>query len=227
MILLDISSESASRLTEVHQYLNHVRSLALSDGLLTSSTESLIAKGLFFVHLYGALEYTVRSCVRLALHELTAQNHAIKDYNSPVLSLVLDAELRSLAEPNAKTSTWKRRRALFDRISSSEPASFDETLWPIDGGNIRYEQLQSVWETFGISGPVLPRMEMKGLLEEVAEKRNAIAHGRESAKSVGRSKSLSDLEAVFRAVSEECSYVIDCFETYLSERHCLANYHAP
>ena len=101
------------------------------------------------------------------------------------------------------------------RFGPEHTVQLDEGVVPTDTSNLRYEQLAEIWETFGISSPVLPRMSLRGRLSEITEHRNAIAHGRESPAAVGSRYSTGELETRMREVYEVSEYLILTFEDYL------------
>ena len=71
-MLSSVSAESTARLREVASYLRFLDD-QITKGGLTVNRDLVTAKGLFFVHLYSALEFTVTATVRetiLALSKL-------------------------------------------------------------------------------------------------------------------------------------------------------------
>lgn len=214
-MLKDISRISSRRLQEVRSYMNMVRKLAAKTNPLTFTSEVTIAKGLFFVHLYGAYEYTVTAAVQKSIQIINASPYTIADCEPVLLSLVLNPQCDSLSDVG-RTKTWERRWNLFEQIFSANSINIDDSLFPTDGKNIRFSQLESIWKTFNIHDPILPRMILKGRLEELVNNRNLIAHGTESPAVVGGRYSSNDLSIRFKDINELCTYIIQVFETYLS-----------
>lgn len=219
MLLSHVSAESAARFVEVSLYLRLIDKLSSNPPVFTR--ELAPAKGLFFVHLYGTYEYTVNSAVQEVLRHINRRNIKIADCHPTFLSLALDPECRSLAGVGPD-KTWDRRRTLFRRAKSSEEVTVAETLMPASGGNPSYEHLCSIWETFCIRDPVVPRRELIGRIKELVESRNAIAHGREPAGAVGGRFTTSELHTRHTDISEVCSHVVQSFENYLDNRHYMA-----
>lgn len=220
MLLSHVSEESSARFLEVNLYLRFIDKLSSPPLIYTRELAS--AKGLFFVHLYGTYEYTVTAGVQEALRHINGGKLRIADCHPAFLSLALDSECRSLADVGPD-KTWARRRALFGRVGSSEEVSIRETLMPTSGGNPSYEHLCSIWETFCIRDPVVPRPELIGRIKELVESRNAIAHGRESASAVGGRFTIGDLRTRHTDISEVCSHLLRSFDNYLSCNHyCVA-----
>lgn len=213
-----VSAESAARLVEVRLYLQLIDNVSLTPRGFTRELTS--AKGLFFVHLYGTYEYTVTAAVQESLRHINQGKSKIVDCHPVFLSMALDPECRSLVDVGPD-KTWDRRRVLFRRINSSEEVAVAETLMPTSGGNPKYEHLCSIWETFCIREPVVPRPLLIGRIKELVDSRNAIAHGRESASAVGSRFTPAELHTRYADISEVCSHVIQAFENCLDNKHYL------
>lgn len=218
MALSHVSIESAARFVEVGLYLRFIDKLSFPPYNYTRELAS--AKGLFFVHLYGTYEYTITAAVQEALRQINRGKPKITDCHPVFLSMALDSECRSLADVGPD-KTWDRRRALFRRVRSPEEVAVVETIMPTGGGNPSYEQLCSIWETFCIRDPVVPRTELIGRIKELVESRNAIAHGRESASAVGGRFTTAELHGRHADISEVCSHFVRSFENYLDSKHYL------
>jgi hypothetical protein len=120
------------------------------------------------------------------------------------------------------TKAWPRRRDLFARTKSIEAVAINDSVFPADGYNIKFEQLESVWETFCINSPVLPRAPLRTRLHEITDNRNAISHGRESPTTIGGRYSVQDLERILSEIDELCTYVVNTFEEYVDNEHFLS-----
>jgi MAE_28990/MAE_18760-like HEPN len=217
-VLLDeVAAASSARLVEASLYLQFIEKSSAISGF---SRELTSAKGLFFVHLYGPYEFTVASSVQRALREINRIKPRISDCHPAVLSMVLDPECRSLADVGSD-KTWDRRRSLLSRACSADEVALAESLMPTNGGNPKYAQLKSIWETFSIRDPVVPRPEIRGRIEELVEHRNAIAHGREAPAAIGGRFTLKELRDRYSDVSELCTHIIRAFEGYLTGKHYL------
>ena len=96
------------------------------------------------------------------------------------------------------------------------PITFDNTLFPSDGSHYRAEQLDTIWRLFGVSAPVLPDLRLRQRVNELVENRNAIAHGRRTARDVGARHTNKDMEARIDDTDAITHHVIDTMET-----HCL------
>ncbi|WP_368350776.1 MAE_28990/MAE_18760 family HEPN-like nuclease, partial [Phocaeicola dorei] len=82
-------------------------------------------------------------------------------------------------------------------------------------------QIESIWNIFGISAPVVNEDKMKGRLSTLANHRNAIAHGRELASVIGGRYTISEIENIYNDISTYCSYITSVFEEYINNEDCL------
>lgn len=211
-MMREVSRNSSRRIRDVRTLLRVIRRLSPGGRAAVVSPEVLILKGLFFVHLYSALEFTVTGAVQGVIHAINSSSHLVCDCHPQFLSMALHAECESMAGVG-KSKTWERRWHLFSRVFSTVRVEIDDTLMPTDGRNIGYAQLQSIWTSFNVDVPVLPRMSLRGRLEELVNNRNAIAHGREAAAAVGGRYSTRDLETRLSDVQEICEHVMTSLES--------------
>ncbi|MOA55244.1 hypothetical protein D3C78_1790030 [compost metagenome] len=82
-------------------------------------------------------------------------------------------------------ASWQKRMSLIDKLFSDSPATIDESVFPSNGSNIAYDQLEHLWKVFHLPGRVLPDGVEVYHLTELRDHRNSIAHGREVCSSIG------------------------------------------
>jgi len=213
MMLNDVLTESTTRLGEVRSFLTMIAHLSPSPRS-KYHRNATVGKGLFFVNLYGAYEYTIVTTVQRTVQTFNSMQCTISDCKPVLLSLVLDPKCKAVASVG-RNRMWDTRWALFDTAHSSDVAQIDETVIPTDGQNLKYPQLCSIWTTFCLSDPVLPRPALQGRISELVENRNAIAHGREAAATIGSRYSISELQTRLSDIDEVCTYVVQTFDDYL------------
>ena len=102
------------------------------------------AKGLAFVELYATYEYAVRTAVRAAIDEIKTHGNAINRMIPELLSLLLDAQITSVAD-SGRDRLWPRRIELFVKSCSSDPVDVSENAFPFDGSHFRLKQLRTIW----------------------------------------------------------------------------------
>lgn len=218
-MLRGVAANSTTHLREVRSLLNAINRM-LGAPRTFPSTDATIAKGLFFVHLYGAYEYTVSSAVQQTLELIDNMGHEVVEYKPTMLSVVLDAKCKAVANVGLK-KLWEKRWELFDQIVPGNVVNIDNTVLPTDGGNLKQKQLEMVWKSLCVTTPVLSSPLLRGRLEELVDNRNAIAHGRESPSVVGRRYSTADLEKRYNDVNALCTHIIQALEDHLNNKDFL------
>ncbi|UVM02049.1 hypothetical protein LOY41_12410 [Pseudomonas atacamensis] len=168
-------------------------------------------KGLVFILLYAALEYTATSIVSEFLTHLKTEvvkNHELKMF---YLAVTLDANFKSLIGCSDKTF-WSKKTSIIEAFHSQDAAKIDDSIFPATGTNIAFDQLEHIWKIFHLAGSPLPTGVAVFHLTELREHRNAIAHGRETAASVGRRFSSDTLTARFNLIALLCEHIVSTFE---------------
>ena len=216
-MLADVSTAAGERLREVRLYVEALKKEERTrPGPIR--TDFSVAKGLFFVHLYGAFEYTVTQSVQRSLQLVNFSAPTMRELKPVFWSVALDAECKAVADVGP-AKVWPKRWKLFERSVSSEPVTIDDSVFPADGSNLKTLQMESVWRSLSLPGDVVPMPRLRGRLDELTDNRNRIAHGRESPVSVGSRYSVDDLRIRFRDIEGYCSYVIQTLESFLTDEH--------
>ena len=214
----DISLQSTLRLIEVRELLDFIKSNTPKPPMVEPSN-IVISKGLFFVHLYGAYEYTVKTTVSRAIDLINKKRPLLNDCKPLFLSVILNSHLDSIASVGDKK--WERRHALFSEFDINNTVQIQNDIFPTNGRNIKYRQLESIWATFSITDPILPRPALGGRISELVSNRNAIAHGNEPAAAIGSLNTITELYLRHSEISEVCSYIIKTFEDYINDERFL------
>lgn len=176
------------------------------------------AKGLMFVQVYAAYEYTICSTVQLAIDVIKSHNHAMKDITPSLLTLFLDPELTSLRDVGQK-DVWDRRIRIFEKAFSRDTLNISSgTKPPHDGSHFRYSQLQTIFKVFGINRLPVRRRAHIQRINEVVGHRNQIAHGSETADDVGRRYSRSEIQHIIRQMKSVCDLQVTVFDSYCSNK---------
>lgn len=116
---------------------------------------------------------------------------------------------------------WEKRWKLSDKMINNPKVVISHDMMPTDGKNIRYKQLKSIANSFGMKENVLPRNEIGGYIQEMVDNRNYIAYGNKTPKEVGRNFTILDLKNRCDYMEEVCNYVIVEYEAYIQERKYL------
>jgi hypothetical protein len=211
----DIQAESAQRLTEIREHLEFIGPLIPAAPIRTPRHLNT-AKGLMFVQLYGLIEYTVCNTIAKTILHINGESLKLSEIKPVIFGLALNPELDALIQTNAKK--WSKREDLFQRLNDDSVVNIASNLMPTDGGNIQSKQLESIWHTFCLDEPIFHDVSFRGRLVDIVTLRIAIAHGNESASSIGSRVTVDDLTERINDVSAFCSYVISIFEDYVKHK---------
>lgn len=182
-----------------------------------------VCKGLCFVVLYGALEYTITSVVSATIQKINDININSDLLKPRLLTLSLNPKCNALRDSANKK--WLKQYELFSSFETPTVFSAETCLFPAERGNIKYHHIDFVWKIFGLRSDVVPDLDYRGLFDTVAEKRMAIAHGRISPQNIGRSYSKEDIIKYHEKIKTYCFYVLNCFETYFVNEEYLKTNH--
>ncbi|MFY9559605.1 MAG: MAE_28990/MAE_18760 family HEPN-like nuclease [Terriglobales bacterium] len=208
-----------ARLVEVQRLLAHIKKVeqAALDGDPVSAEQAPILRGLFFVNLYGAIEHSLSLAVQVLLQEMSKVAVAYADFEHLIHVVALDAEFRSVAGSGYE-SRFTKRKALLTRQVSNDSCELNDTIFHDQLQNVWYATLREIFQHLNIQRFPLPDIKMRGYLDEIVEKRNAIAHGRSSASAVGRLTTSQELDTRLNAIREVLDHIINAFDEYLDNR---------
>ena len=210
----DVNAEVNRRLKEVKSFYSLIK-----DNAETGVFDMRVFKGTCFVILYGVLEYTITASVQKCLSIINQKKYDIIHLKPTLYSMVFNDECNAMME--ARDKKWMKRYDLFSQINCSQVCHIEDNLFPAGSGNIKYQQIESIWKIFGISAPAVNEDKMKGRLSTLADNRNAIAHGRELASVIGGRYTISEIENIYNDISTYCSYITSVFEEYINNEDCL------
>lgn len=215
MILGLTSSRCNARLIEIRQFLQMLRSVEVTDWK-NRTGQLRVMKGLFFVHLYGTLEFAVLQSVRESIGHLNSRGLMFKDLRPELLGLGLNAQCDSLGDvgPSKK---WEKRHELFKHVNASLPVTFDDSVVLTSGRNVDGTELDSIWTAFGLSTPSTPSPSARQRLTTLVQNRNSIAHGNESPGQVGGRYSVNDLNIYLSDIDLTITHIVLSLEKYLDE----------
>lgn len=200
MSLESAADEIRERFSEASMVLSHLRAIAPGDMQPVDELQKSL-RGLCLVSIYAAVERSANSIVESALEELTSHGTPSSVYIPSLHGLLHYAKLKSLRNCGSG-SVFDRSTELFgaafeDRAGSFLENPLAERMQNVDGGTI--EWLASL---FGVPGYACSAAN-KGRLSNLRERRNAIAHGREAASTVGERFPVAELANVYNAADAE------------------------
>lgn len=210
----DAEEEIRARLAESSLFLRHLRAMHASE-LSPSDDLQKSLKAHWLVSLYASLERGINAVIEAALFEITSAAPASDACLPPLHSLIHFPMIQALRDCS-NNRIFDRSVALFDASQSGAAVKFSD--------NPLAERLQNVdGKTFGwllgLFGAEQYEIEAShlGRLNNLRERRNAVAHGRESAVEVGQRFGLDELARLYEIVDEELTR----FQLSLSD-HCSA-----
>jgi hypothetical protein len=223
--ILDISKNSDPRLVELRSLLEHIKKLeavAVVDRDVISGQLATLLRGLFYVHLYGALEYAVSLSVQVLLQEMSKTAVPFSQYEHLLHVVALDSDFQAI-----KDSSWdakfSKRSGLLKKQVSSTACVLNDSLFSDRLQNVWFSTLNDVFEYLQIPGSPVPEPGMQGYIDEIVENRNAVAHGRSSPTTIGRLHTSADLDVRLKAIREVIDHIIISFDGYLESREFIAH----
>lgn len=216
----EVSLNSTKRLLEAKRLMELCSNNKFDEELATTDS---VLKGVVYVLLYGALEFTITHCVSRTIEILNYKTLNLYEVLPSLWGLIYDSACKRI-ETAGTNKKWENRYKLFKELTKDKVIEqIESTLFPSSNGNIKEQQLDRVWKTFGLKAPMFEpeHMSVKQCLLELAEGRMAVAHGRECASQVGSLKTAGDLEGLYDSISRYCSYLIECFTQYINQEEYL------
>lgn len=209
-MLTAVRADVTARLSEVFQLVEHIRTVEVAPPL-SDPPEARILRGLFYVHLYAALEYAVNQGVQRFLQAIAALNAPPQHFQPRFFSVALDGNFASFRNVGEE-KRWTTRVKLIDALKSTTPQRISSDLFGLYLQNIWAERLDTLFACLDISHPIVPDPSYRLYVDELVEHRNGVAHGRYSALGIGSSKRSPDLLIRHQAISSTCIHILDCLE---------------
>lgn len=215
----DIETGVLSRLRSIDAIYEYLSTDNLSDEIINSDFYRT-QKGVVFVLMYAALEFSLTQSVSRTLEVIEQENARPSQFRSPLLCTLLDPQFKALREcgPN---KVWEKRLTLIDAISKNESvSSIDSSVFPSGGAmNISIQQIENVWKFFEIQEDLLPDGVQHFLISEIKDHRNAIAHGRETAVNIGRRFNVTQLGNRIQLIKLLSLHITSTFSDYCTNKN--------
>ncbi len=219
MSFATVRNSTRSRFTENQVFLGYITSL--EHRVITDSVplEVNIMKGLFYVHLYSSLEKSLNELIEDTLIHISSKSVQYNHFNLPFNSISLVNKLKSF-KSSGYGNFFSKAFEIFSEVSSSNVCAINETVFANNLQNIWTKTIEEICNSFRIKTfAVNPRT--KATIDEIVEKRNSVAHGRESATIVGQRFRTDVLRTKMDIVIDFCNYLIDLFEKYYTKKEYL------
>jgi RiboL-PSP-HEPN len=209
---------SRTRFSEVRVHLNYLQ-LEENDKNLVDSVQLKILRGMFYVHLYGAFEKVINEAVERTLLAIDSLGTRNDKYITEFNTVTLFSKVQSLRDTGHKG--WlSKAHDVFKSVGSGDVFKIDNTMFSVPLQNVWHETLRETLACFG-----LRQFEQNSrdsvAVDEVVDRRNAIAHGRESPANVGERFRCIDLKSRMDSVQKVADLFVETLESYVTNQQFL------
>jgi len=197
---MDFSIERSNvneRMQQVRDFLTFIKTQESEDTPPLDTNIVKTLRGLFFVHLYAAFEKSVNEGVEQYLQSVGSLNIKYSDIVNVFLPTALDAKFTSLQSGER----WQSRVDFSKMLESEEICLINNSVFSMYLQNTKSKVLENIALYIGISNKYFPNERDSHYLDEVVEKRNQVAHGRNTPITIGASGRAVDLEIRIDAVN--------------------------
>lgn len=183
MSFTSVINNAGSRFNENLQYLNFITSQEPNNPRDSVPIEVNTMKGLFYVHLYASFEKSINELTENTINLIGSKSIKVKHYNESFNTIALVDKLKAFKNCGHKNFFTKAHELMFE-MSTFNIHSLNDTTFSNSLQNVWFETIEEIAKCFGISEvPITPRI--RTTINELVERRNAVAHGRENASDVG------------------------------------------
>lgn len=206
------------RLNEARELLSAIRSAESAAAPLSPipSFEASL-RGLFYVSCYGALEWSVTAGVHAYLASIDNEDVPLSKLDWVFNSVALDKYFKALADTGTK-GKWAARRRMFEafadgahcKVSTASMESLLSNIWP--------KTIEEIFQCFGIAKQWTDALANLGYMKELVEKRNAVAHGRQTAIEAGEGTTFAQLDRIHKATSDVALYFLNTLEEHARQK---------
>ncbi|MDM8550418.1 MAE_28990/MAE_18760 family HEPN-like nuclease [Desulfobacterales bacterium HSG2] len=202
------------RFSEVMLNLAHIESVEPKEPAETPPYVK-IQRGLYYVHLYSALEKTVNEVVEQTILIINGRGVKNKHFETNFNVISLNSKMQSFKSCGYKEYINKSVD-VFKSIGSDESFEISNTIFSQSLQNVWFKIIEQTLDSFGAS-PIIVEPRVRYTIDEVVDKRNAVAHGRETPKVVGERHRADVLRDKTEDIQLVIDLFIDSFETYISD----------
>lgn len=207
--------EMRERFTEALAILNHIRQQA-PEGFVPLDSVQKSMRGLWLVALYGAFERSANAVVEAAITEVASHGSRSVDCMPPIQSIIHYSKIQAVNDCR-QHSIFDKSVNLFQAAFSSAPlAAFDNPLVE-RMQNVNGSTLSWVAGLFGLDSFTIAPAD-NGRLNNLRERRNAVAHGREAASEVGQRYTLDEMNNLYVAADSVSTAFLFCLSEHCTRR---------
>lgn len=216
MPLSIVKGNSRTRFSEVLANLAFIESIEPRDAV-EAPVHVKILRGLYYVHLYAALENAVNDTIEQVL--LLIKNSSVQNrhYKTEFNAISLHSKMQGFKSASYR-EYFNRSSEIFRSVDSPDVFDINNTIFSMNLQNVSYDTLELLLRCFGIPALSLDRR-IQFTIIEIVDKRNMVAHGRETPTAVGERYRCDVLRMKTQEVQHAVGAFIDSFEVYV--RDCL------
>ncbi|WP_067219742.1 MAE_28990/MAE_18760 family HEPN-like nuclease [Marinomonas gallaica] len=215
-----VRSKSRERFSEV---LVNLAFIEHSEGLTDYSVESKIMRGLYYVHLYSALEKTVNEVIEQTILLVSQCQVKNRHYENSFNVISLNSKMQAFKQCSSK-NYFSKSIELFESIESDEIFTLNNTVLAENLQNVWYKTLVETIKSFG-ADPINVDPRIRATIDEVVNNRNAVAHGRETPVLVGERHRAEILRRKTQDIQTVIEQFISTFEDYVNNRKYINPLH--
>lgn len=218
MNLSHVTAGLTVRLNQARELLNVIRAAENTARPLTpiSSFEASL-RGLFYVSCYGALEWSVTTGVHSYLAAIDEEKIPLSQLDWVFNSVALDSYFNAVTDTRARKK-WAARRRMFEAFADGTHCKASTASMEALLSNIWPKTIEEIFQCFGIAKPWTDVAANQGYMRELVEKRNSVAHGRQTAIEAGEGTTFTQLDKIHKATSDVALYFLATLEEHANQK---------
>lgn len=206
-----VRANSRERFSEVHINLSYIESIEPN---AEATPEIKIMRGLYYVHLYSVLEKSLNETIEQTLLLIKSKNIKNRHFSTLFNVISLNSKMQSFKQCGYK-EYFDRSSDIFEGVDSESIFDISNTIFSQNLQNIWYKTIQDTIRSFGAT-PILVEPRVRLTIDEVVDKRNAVAHGRETPIVVGERHRCNVLRTKTQEIQMVVEQIISTFEEYIA-----------
>lgn len=165
----------------------------------TSKSITDIQKSTIILMLYNLLESTVSLSFQSILDDIQDNNISYERVSTQFKEVWLDLRYSDVYDKSASYETYRKRtHDIVDKVIDDKDTALSfssaNSTWQLPGGNMDLKEITSLCKKFGIRFYLSPEVSRNGgILKNIKDKRNQLAHGDFSFEEIGNKITINDL----------------------------------
>lgn len=177
-------------------------------------------KATAYVFAAAALERACKEALRAVVSEIDATATLPEKLRPSLFALRCAPALDTISVRVRSLENRQKAAEMFETLFSTTLGSFGDAL-PVDGKTPRRQHFETIWRVFGFPLPALPSPSCGLALEDLANGRNAVAHGGTDPITFGKSKPWSDVDQRVKRAEDVVVHLFTQADSYLDRQEYL------